>query len=554
MQTRRRLLIPFVVVIIALGAVVGGTVGRYPGRRSGANGLLSDPLVQRLSQALQLVSDHYITSTDKSRLTRGAILGALHALDPHSGFFDRREFDEMQDEQSSKFIGVGATINQRQGRLYVLGTGRGMPAYRAGLRYGDAIVAVNGISTRGWSQHDALRHVRGERGSAIEITVERLGSAQPITFRLLRDEVPFPSVRNRFLLRPGIGYIGLTGGFNQTTSEELRDSLAELKSSGATSLILDLRRNPGGLFRQAVEVAEEFLPRQVEIVAVGSRQGRSERQTYRSENDEPETMPMVVLINGETASASEIVAGAIQDRDRGLIVGEASFGKGLVQTVFRLPGGTGLTLTTATYYTPSGRSIQRAYAGVSFYDYFFARYHSGTARVASPSSFVPVKRKEETVFTPTGRRLSGGGGIEPDIIVKAQTESIALRDACFEFVRRLVAGLVDGLEQYRVEQVEHGHELRPGDLQPNDAIVTALRAFLRERPELRISETQLSENQDYVRRRLRAELITANFGTVVAEQFLMESDVQALRAIEALPQAKHLSDLARLFPASPASR
>ena len=553
MLSRRRLLIA-ALLAIAVGAILGGHFGRYPGHLASTDQRPTDPSVSRFIEALQIIDDNYVTSPDKARLTRGAVLGALHTLDPHSGFFDRREFNEMQDEQSSKFYGVGVTINQRNGRMYVLGAGRGMPAERAGLRYGDAIVAVDGQSTKGWVQQDALKYVRGERGTQVELTVERLGAPAPLTFRIVRDEVPFPSVRNFFILRPGIGYVGLTGGFSQTTDEELRDALAQLRAEGMTSLILDLRRNPGGLFRQAVEVAEEFLPRQVEIVSVRSRQGRATRQIYRSENNEPESMPLVVMINGETASASEIVAGAIQDRDRGLIVGEASFGKGLVQTVFRLPGGTGLTLTTAKYYTPSGRSIQRAYSGVGFYDYYFARYRLGGDRSAAHGARLPATHNEETVYTPTGRRLLSGGGVEPDIYVKAQEENLTLRDACFEFARRLVAGSIAGLEQYRVTAVEQGHQWRSGDLQITEPVITAFRAFLREASEVRVSDSQVAENNDYIRRRIRAEVITAAYGTEVAEQFLMESDLQALRAIEALPQAKHLSDLARLLLPSSTKR
>ena len=553
MLSRRRLLIAALLAIV-VGAILGGHFGRYPGRLASTDQRPTDPSVRRFIEALQIIDDNYVTSPDKARLTRGAVLGALHTLDPHSGFFDRREFNEMQDEQSSKFYGVGVTINQRNGRMYVLGAGRGMPAERAGLRYGDAIVAVDGQSTKGWVQQDALKYVRGERGTQVELTVERLGAPAPLTFRIVRDEVPFPSVRNFFILRPGIGYVGLTGGFSQTTDEELRDALAQLRAEGMTSLILDLRRNPGGLFRQAVEVAEEFLPRQVEIVSVRSRQGRATRQIYRSENNEPESMPLVVMINSETASASEIVAGAIQDRDRGLIVGEASFGKGLVQTVFRLPGGTGLTLTTAKYYTPSGRSIQRAYSGVGFYDYYFARYRLGGDRSAAHGARLPATHNEETVYTPTGRRLLSGGGVEPDIYVKAQEENLTLRDACFEFARRLVAGSIAGLEQYRVTAVEQGHQWRSGDLQITEPVITAFRAFLREASEVRVSDSQVAENNDYIRRRIRAEVITAAYGTEVAEQFLMESDLQALRAIEALPQAKHLSDLARLLLPSSTKR
>ncbi len=530
-------------LILMIGTLVGGRFKR-PAQATLNGEVLNHDLVRSFVDTLQLIEEHYVAEVDKEQLTKGTVLGMLRTLDPHSSFFDRREFNEMQDEQSSKFYGIGVTINERNGRIYILNVSKGMPAERAGLRYGDAIVAVNGQPTRNWRQSDVLKHVRGERGSAVEITVERIGHPQLVTVRAVRDEVPYPSVRNYFMLRPGVGYIGLTGGFNQATSEELRTAIAKLKQQGMSALILDLRRNPGGLLKQAIQVAEEFLPLDAEIVMVRGREGRFQKQVYKSENNEPETLPLVVLINRESASASEIVAGAIQDQDRGLIVGEDSFGKGLVQTVFRLPGGTGLTLTTAKYYTPSGRSIQREYNGVSFYDYYFARRHTQS------KADLETTRQNNTVFTPTGRQLHGGGGITPDILVKEEAEDIRLRDACFEFARRLVAGVVPGLEQYQVTKTTHNYQWRGNEYQLTEQVLSAFRAFLREHPELHVSETRVNSHLDYVRRRIRAEVITAAYGIEVAERFLLESDLQALRAIEAIPQAKHLRDTARLFTPS----
>jgi len=556
MNSKRRFLI-LALLVCASGSVAGGLATRRPAQAKPSSERADNDVVPSFVNALRIIDEHYIVPPDRERLTKAAVFGMLHTLDPHSSFFDRREFNEMQDEQSSKFYGIGVTINQRNGRIYVLGVSKGMPADRAGLRYGDAIVAVDGKSAKNWTQSDALKHVRGERGSPIEITVERAGELQPPTVRIVRDEVPFPSVRNHFMLRPGVGYIGLTGGFYQMTSEELRTAITQLKQEGMTSLILDLRRNPGGLLTQAVQVAEEFLPQGVEVVSVRGREGRFQRQSYKSENTDPEALPLVVLINRETASASEIVAGAIQDKDRGLIVGEDSFGKGLVQTVFRLPGGTGLTLTTAKYYTPSGRSIQREYSGVGLYDYYFARRHEQPA--ASPSPNGPAKphaaptatprvaRQGNTVFTPTGRELHGGGGITPDIVVKSSEDDVRLRDTCFEFARQLVAGVLPGLEQYQVVKTEYGYHLRGTEYQLTDQVLSAFRTFIREHPELRTAEAQINANLDYVRRRIRAEVITAAYGLEVADQFLLDGDEQALRAIEALPQAKHLSDMAHLF-------
>jgi carboxyl-terminal processing protease len=527
-------------LIMAVSAVIGGLTGAPPPPNKPSEEMANQPVVRDFANVLQLIEEHYVVAPDREPLTRGAIVGMLHSLDPHSNFFDRRDFNEMQDEQSSKFYGIGVTINQRNGNIYVIGVSKGMPAERAGLRYGDAIIAVDGKSAKDWSQSDALKNVRGERGTEVEITVERAGESKPVTARIVRDEVPFPSVRNFFMLRPGMGYIGLTGGFNQETNDELRGAIAELKEEGMTSLILDLRRNPGGLLKQAIQVTETFLPQGMEIVSVRGRESRYPKQSYRSENVNPESMPLVILINNETASASEIVAGAMQDSDRAWIVGEESFGKGLVQTVFRLRGGTGLTLTTAKYYTPSGRSIQRAYYGVGFYDYFFARRgeHAGDP---------PSSGKMGTSRTPTGREVQSGGGIKPDTTVKIAEEDIRLRDACFEFARLLVVGLFPELAQYKVKRTEYGYRLRGNEYQATDQLIASFRKYAAEHPELQVGEGQISKNIDHVRRRIRAEVITAAYGIEVAEEFLIESDQQALRAIDEMPKAKHLRDQARLF-------
>jgi carboxyl-terminal processing protease len=550
MKLKSRFLI-VALCVIALGVLAGGWAERVKPRHksaAAAAGVVAeeDRVAEGFTEALEVVERHYAMETDSERLTKAAVLGMLHVLDPHSSFFDRREFTEMQEEQSSRFYGIGVTINQRNNRIAVLGVVKGMPADRAGLKYGDVIVEVDGKSTKGWTQSDALKHIRGERGSEVEIAVERAGAAQPVKVHITRDEVPYPSVRNHFIIRPGVGYVALTGGFNQKTSEELREALADLKQQGMTSLVLDLRRNPGGLLKQAIEVSEEFLPREMEVVTVRGREGRVRSQTYRSGNSEPETFPLVVLINRESASASEIVAGAIQDKDRGLIVGEESFGKGLVQTVFRLPGGTGLTLTTQKYYTPSGRSIQREYAGVGLYDYYFARRHNAEAANGDKPAPAPTPRGG-TVYTPTGRALHGGGGITPDIVVKANEENIALRDACFEFARQLAAGAVPGLGEYKVTKIDPHYRLRGNEFQITEQALNAFRSFLKERRDLEVSEAQVSAHPDYVRRRIRAELITAAYGLDVEDQFLLDSDAQALAAIEALPKARQLSNTARLF-------
>src|SRR5262245_25822390 len=219
-------------LIIAICAMAGGLYFDSARLTEPSDEMAGNPAVRDFVKAIQQIEENYAVTPDKERLTRGAVLEMLHVLDPHSNFYGRREFSEMQDEQSSHFTGIGATINQRNGRLYVLGVGQGMPAERAGLRYGDAIIEVDGHSAKDWSQSDALKYVRGERGAEVSIVVERAGAPEPLTVEITRGEVPFPSVRNFFMLRPGIGYIGLISGFNQETPEELRGAIAKLKEQG----------------------------------------------------------------------------------------------------------------------------------------------------------------------------------------------------------------------------------------------------------------------------------------------------------------------------------
>lgn len=543
MKSRSRFLL-VALILIVIGAGAGGWVSRIKARTANIPSaeMKDNQLVKAFTQGSQLIEENYAMERDQETLTKASVLGMLHVLDPHSSFFDRRAFNEMQEEQSSRFYGIGVTINRRNDKTAVLGVVKGMPAERAGMKYGDIIVEVDGKSTKGWSQGEILNHVRGERGTEVELGVQRVGEPVPIKFRIVRDEVPYPSVRNHFIVRPGIGYIALTHGFNKKTSEELQDAMADLKKQGMNSLVLDLRQNPGGLLKQAIEVSEVFLPRNVEIVSVRGREGRVRSQMYKSENSDPESLPLVVLINQGTASASEIVAGAIQDKERGLIVGEDSFGKGLVQSVIALPGGTGLTLTTAKYYTPSGRCIQRDYSGGSLYDYYWAR-HTSDGQTATPSP-----TPESNIFyTATGRKLHGGGGITPDIAIKGSLDNLALRDGCFEFARYLAAGVLPGLEEYKVGKFEFGYRLRGNEFQMTEAVITAFRNFLREHSELGISETLLNSHLDYARRRIRAELITAAYGIEAEEQFLLDSDPQAMQAVEVIPKAKQLTATARLF-------
>ena len=412
------------------------------------------------------------------------------------------------------------------------------PADKAGLRYGDRFVTVGGKDAKEWTSSEVSKNVRGERGTAVKIQIERVGGTAPIDFEIVRGGVPLPSIRNFFMLPNSIGYIGLTGGFQQTTSEELSIAIADLKKKGMKSLILDLRGNPGGILEQAIAVVSKFVPVGQTVVSVKGSGGQQARE-LRATGGSTENFPLVVMINGGSASASEIVAGAIQDYSRGLIVGSDSFGKGLVQRVFRLPYGTGLTLTTARYYTPFGRSLQRDYSSGSIYDY----YTHGEDQPATAELDVKPKPAGSPVTTANGRVLFGGRGIEPDVTAAGAAPN-ALRgrinEAAFFFVRQLVTGKVTGLESFKIDKQSFKQTLQPNEFSVSDKIYDAFRSFAAGDKANGLTSENIAGQAEYARRRLREEIATANYSTEAGVQVLLESDPQILKAIDTMPQAANL--------------
>jgi len=552
--------------VILIAALVGGTIGRSIRFRNSvpAKGVVSyteaDDIERDYKEAIEAITDGYAGDIDYEKATQAAIQGMLSTLDPHSMYFPYSEFKKLKEDQDSRFYGIGVTIVPHRDGVYIQSAVEGTPAGRLGLRYGDRILEVDGKDARDWSSEQVSKKVRGGRGEEVTIKVDRAGAEAPLYFTIIRDSVPLPSIRNAYMLRPGTGYVGLTGGFQSTSDEELREAITKLKGQGMRQLILDIRGNPGGLLNQAIDVASEFLPRGQVVVSVKGRTEYSEPIVYKSSGSDPDDVPLVVLINRGSASASEIVAGAIQDHGRGLLVGETSFGKGLVQKVFQLPFNTGLTLTTARYYTPYGRSLQRDYSNGSLYDYY-ARHDEEEKPVSSAS---PGPRGTESpapqpspsthppsgpaVKTAAGRVFYGGGGITPDIDVKPLIYSPVrnrIAEAAFQFTRRLAAGLVTGLEGYKVEKVQYGRNPKPSDYPINDQVVEAFRNFVRTDSQSQLTPAQLEGDIDFVKLRLREEIVTAAFSNDAGARVLLDSDPQVLRALEALPDAKRLAESVR---------
>lgn len=530
------------VVLIAIAAAIGGLFGSLPSRTSAESGVTGERITADYKEALDVIDASYVGKVDHEKITDSSMQAMLWTLDPHSSFFTRAELRKLDEEQSSQFYGIGVSILQHKDGVYVQSVVPNTPADKAGLRYGDRFVTVEGKDAKDWTSAEVSKNVRGERGTNVKVQIERVGSPAPLDFEIVRGGVPLPSIRNYFMLPNSIGYVGLTGGFQQTTAEELSIAIADLKKHGMKSLILDLRGNPGGILEQAIAVVSKFVPGGQTVVSVkGSKTGAA--RELRATGGGVENFPLVVIINSGSASASEIVAGAIQDYDRGLIVGSDSFGKGLVQRVFRLPYGTGLTLTTARYYTPFGRSLQRDYSSGSIYDYY---NHGEDQQDASPLDVKP-KPAGSPVTAANGRVLYGGRGIEPDVAIPAATQSAArgrIVEASFFFIRQVVAGKIAGLENFKVEKQNFRQTLQPNEFGINDRIFDAFRSFATADKENGLTIEIVASQSEYAKTRLREELATANYSTEAGVQVLLESDPQILKAIESMARATRLVEMA----------
>ena len=528
----------------------GSGADRTSANREGAprsRPVTSEDIEGDLAEALTVIQDNYIDGNklDYNNVFKSSITGMLRTLDPHSNYFDRAEFDEFRTDQRSEYFGIGATIGDlRMGETvntYIRATFENSPAYRAGLRYGDKIVAINDQPMLGKPYGQVREFLRGPRGTVAKVTVEHL-DGRTETVEITRDAVPQPSIPESYMIRPGVGYVAMTGGFNTTTAEEFRTALARLHEQGMQMLILDLRGNGGGLLSQAVRVANTFLKRgQLIVTQKGRVRGSSE--TYLADNDSPDQSPLVVLVNRGSASASEIVAGAMQDHDRAIIVGENTFGKGLVQIPFPVDYGSALMLTIAKYYTPSGRLIQRDYSNASFYDYYT---NGGSYRLENqPAPQTPTGPESRT---DTGRTVYGGGGITPDETIKARVITLAQQrfvDPVFAFALELSRGRVAGFDQYKLQRgIDYRSDLKASEFAITDALFKSFKDFVATKKEYKVTQAQMDKERAFIERQLRYELATAVYGTTTAFQVFNYDDPQITKAIDLLPRARELAQTA----------
>lgn len=507
----------FLVVFVVL---LCGALGALFGQRLGSGAPSSDTdirdSVRSFSQVYDLVEQNYAepVNADKA-IYNGAIQGMLRVLDPHSNFFDPKQYSLLREEQRGKYYGVGMTVGPRNNKVIVIAPMVGTPAYRAGIHPGDIIVAVDGKPTDNMDTTAVADLLKGPKGTQVKITILREGSPKPLDFVVTRDEIPRYSVDLHFLIRPGVGYIHVNG-FQETTEQEVQDALDQF--GDLKGLVLDLRGNPGGLLSEGVGVADKFLHKGQVIV---SHHGRSSpEKVYRaSHGNGGRDYPLVVLVNRGTASAAEIVSGAIQDHDRGLIVGETTFGKGLVQTVYPLSENTGLALTTAKYYTPSGRLIQRDYSHQSFWEYYQHRNDTQTDT-------------QDVKATDSGRKVFGGGGITPDEKYTPGKLTIFQR-------RTGRQGAPDWF--YRFANVYFGPNkpVLPVGWQADDATVERFRKYIREQ-NVPFTDAEFDAVKPWVKRSIRWEFYYRAFDKSTADRADWAEDPEVEKAIESMPKAASL--------------
>ncbi len=513
------------------------------GGNNGQSTVTREKLSADYEKALELIRANYVETRETDDLTKYAIQGMLHVLDPHSDYMDAKAFREFNDKQHSRYFGIGAYISTRVRSTYITEPFNGSPAHRAGLRYGDQIVNVDGKDTATWDSSKTRELLLGERGTKVRVTVKRPGVAQPMAFDIIRDQIALPSIPSYYLVKPNIGYIGLTKNFQSTTSMEMANAIAELRGQGATQFILDLRGNGGGYLDQGILVADKLLQRGQAIVSVRGRNKANDQSAF-AESGASENFPLVVLINGSSASASEIVAGAIQDHDRGLIIGETSFGKGLVQRIFPTMSGGGLILTIAHYYTPSGRLIQRDYSNSSLFEYYYRRNANGKVESAP---------KGEMKKTDLERPVFGGGGIEPDVKVESNDiltpVQLRLWQGAWLFTAELINGQVPGATQFKLPAMDFTSKLKGTEYLLSDDVLKAwaeyMNKFAKEHPEFGIKPNEIEENKIWARKYLREEVLNAAYGADRAKQVVGDLDLQLQRAVAELPNAAALNDKAR---------
>lgn len=486
----------------------------------------------KLSQMVSLIDQNYYKNVDHEELAFSSIKGMLQTLDPHSYFLDPRHFDRVREEYKGKYYGLGILIQKQGKRLVVISPIEGGPSYRLGIRSGDVISHINGEPTEPISSTEAMMRLRGRKGTQVTITIVREGLEEPFDLKITREEIALHSVPYAFMLQDDVGYIFIRN-FAETTTKEFEEKMKHLLRQGMKKLILDLRGNGGGTFLQSVELSDEFLPRGTLIVSISGRNRYWDRKYYAEKNGQYENIPLVILINRGSASAPEILSGAIKDNDRGLIVGEDSWGKGLVQTIIPLAPNAAVALTTAKYYTPSGRSIQRDYSNLE--DYYIYRSEK-------------PEEERDVSYTARGRRVLGQGGISPDYPVKVPYHEpifkLMVQGAFFRYAKKFADKKRPVSKMYLFPGEK---KQRPGspmsvidpEFSADQRIIDDFLSYIQEE-KIDVAIEDLKALTEEIRRLLDREIHSSLWGLEQGIRAYQRKDPVVLKALEVLPEAEAL--------------
>jgi carboxyl-terminal processing protease len=529
---RRYRPLPAVVCAILVSALVGGLFGR--------SAFATDDRIpehyRAFTAALNAIETNYIDKVDSEALVTSSIRGLLATLDPHSSYFTPREYAQMRERQEGRYYGIGVSIQVFDGDVTAMNVFEGSPAYKRGIRRGDILARVEGEDAKGWTVDQAQRKLRGPKGTIVHVEVKRRGYEQLIPFELTRDEVYIPTVPAYFMIDASTGYIRMQD-FGENTDRDVKHALRDLSAKGMKRLLFDVRNNPGGPLDQAIKVANEFLPKGKMIVYTRGRIANSDQDYRATEESEFTEIPIVLLANRSSASAAEIVTGALQDHDRAYVVGETTFGKALVQSVYRITAGAGLALTTAHYYTPSGRLIQRPW-DASFDEYLSYSLRDQDAN--KPHNPADLKH------TDAGRPVYSGGGIEPDKRAAGPIEgfnpgrfgrSLYARGAFTNYAQKYGA---EG--DNRVTQQSTGRKLVKPNFVVDDAMVADFKEQLKS-DHVRIDEEGFEKDLEFIRAMIRFEIDNALFGIADARRHLIQVDPQAQVALTTFGEALKLTEL-----------
>ncbi len=524
--------------IAALLVVICALLGGLWGRSALAT---EDRLAEHMkvyTQALAVVENNYVEKLPPDRLVYSSITGMLQTLDPHSTFLDPKYYAQLRERQEGHYFGLGLSIAVIDGDIQVVNLFEGSPAYKKGIRRGDVIARIAGEATKGWTSDQAVKKLKGPKGTFVHISLKRPGRDDLIEMDVMRDEITIPSVTAHFMVNGEVGYIKLAE-FAENSDDELGTALENLKDKGMKRLVLDLRGNPGGPLDQAIRVANRFLPQGSLIVKTRGRVANSDSDYRATEKSDYTEVPLIVLVNRSSASASEIVSGALQDHDRGYIVGETTFGKALVQSVYHISDGAGLALTTARYYTPSDRLIQRPWDGT--FDEYLNDYGLKDQSAPRPHPASELKH------TDAGRAVYGGGGIEPDKLFQGPIEGFnPTQFGRTLYYRQLFGEFAENFAAKGDTRItpQKGAHIVSRDFVVDDAIVNDFRNFITTRkPPVRIDEAAFTQDQNFIRAMIHFEVDVALFGPNEARRNLVAKDPQAQFALTLFPEAEKLAAL-----------